>query len=155
MWRAPKPCRKSAQGARAGVCDMKHCHSRKLRVHVALLSTWVNCEGDGDPHSSLPLHANQKKHGSSMGSFLRLIVYHTAILLGFAAVYASLISSPEHIEITSANTERSRITALYMAVSTHTTVGYGDIVPASTRARLLTSLHMLLVFLATIGALAN
>jgi voltage-gated potassium channel Kch len=84
-----------------------------------------------------------------------LLVYHSIILSVFTLIYASIISSPEHIEITSANTERSRITALYMAVSTHTTVGYGDIVPASTRARLLTSLHMLLVFLATIGALAN
>ncbi len=90
-----------------------------------------------------------------MGAFFRIFVYNAVILAAFTAVYTTLIKDPAHIEITSPNTDRSTLTALYMAVSTHTTVGYGDIVPTSTRARLLTSLHMLLVLLATIGAFAN
>ena len=75
----------------------------------------------------------------------RLAVYNLAVLVAFVFVYASILSDPAHFDAPSAD-KRGFGSAVYFAVATHTTVGFGDIVAKSSRARGWTMAHLALVF---------
>ena len=75
----------------------------------------------------------------------RLALYNIAVLVAFVFVYASILSDPVHFDAPSTD-KRDVGSAVYFAVATHTTVGFGDIVAKSNRARAWTMAHLALVF---------
>ena len=81
----------------------------------------------------------------------RMLAYHGAVFVAFACVYALLIADPKDFDAPSGD-KRDFGSAVYFAMVTHTTVGYGDVVARSGRARMLTAAHVALVFLGLAGA---
>lgn len=70
---------------------------------------------------------------------VKLLVYIMTIIV-FAYIYTKFN------DVSDWNTKLDYNSALYFATTTMTTVGYGDIVPTSLRARRLVQIQMLLCF---------
>ncbi len=81
----------------------------------------------------------------------RMLAYNGAVFAAFVCVYAFLIADPREFDAPSGD-KRDFGSAVYFAMVTHTTVGYGDIIARSGRARMLTAAHVALVFLGLVGA---
>lgn len=80
-----------------------------------------------------------------------VLVYNVAIFFTMALVYF-LIGMTKHFNLPD-GTGGHVGTALYFAMVTHTTTGYGDISPKTGLARSLVTLHMSLVWLQASSAL--
>lgn len=70
---------------------------------------------------------------------------HIAILLFFVMVYRFFPGGFENHFDT--NKQANWIDCLYFGVSTHSTVGYGDIAPKTPIARLVVITHIIVVFM--------
>ena len=75
----------------------------------------------------------------------KLFAFNAVVLVVFGLAYASLLPDAAEFDAPSGD-KRDVGSAVYYAVATHTTVGYGDIVARSARARMLTTVHIALVF---------
>jgi hypothetical protein len=76
----------------------------------------------------------------------KLLVYNAVVFAAFVLLYSGLIGDPKHFDVPGSD-QRNFASAVYFAATTHTTVGFGDIVAKSTLARSLTMVHLALVFI--------
>lgn len=81
----------------------------------------------------------------ALTSIEKLFAFNAVVLVVFVCVYASLLPDAAEFDVPSGD-KRDLSSAVYYAVATHTTVGYGDVLARSRRARMLTTVHMALVF---------
>ena len=79
------------------------------------------------------------------------VVLHIAILGVFAIVYSIIGDASDW----STGKKLSWIDAIHFSITTHTTVGYGDIYPIKGTPRWVTHIHMLLVFFLAIVDIFN
>ena len=80
-------------------------------------------------------------------------LYHVLVFLTFFVVYLTIPGGfRKHFNVPDKTSASSLDVGYYTAV-THTGVGYGDIYPVSTPARMLVSVHILLVVLAVFNVL--
>jgi len=84
-----------------------------------------------------------------LGPVEKLLVYNAVVLAVFAYLYSTLLPDAAEFDVPSGD-KRDVGSAVYYAVATHTTVGYGDIVARSGRARMLTTAHVAMVFVGMI-----
>lgn len=92
-----------------------------------------------------------------MGLVLNLLIFHVVVMVVFFATNFALMrtTTQNHFSQNAPNDTVSQvINAFYYTVTTHTTVGFGDMTPRSTIAKFATGLHQLMVFIVTAGVFA-
>ncbi len=81
--------------------------------------------------------------GVDSGMTRRLVIYHAIILLTFACIYYFMM--PDNFTMPP-GTPDEPLTALYYASVTHVGLGYGDITPATRKARIAAMIHAMLAW---------
>jgi len=83
---------------------------------------------------------------------VHLLILANVVLLGvFALIYFIINKVDSKAFNYSFNIPLNFIDMVYFAIATHTTVGYGDIVPAKTYAKIIVCVHMMLVLFLNLG----
>jgi len=75
---------------------------------------------------------------------LQFLAINLLFILGFAVIYW-IWGTPEHFKSLFSAPYLSALDALYLSFITHSTIGYGDIVPISASMRLITILHTIVM----------
>lgn len=75
---------------------------------------------------------------------IQFLVINIGFILGFALIYW-IWGTPEHFKSQYTQPYLSGIDALYFSFITHSTLGYGDIVPISQNMRAITILHTIVI----------
>tara|TARA_Y100000310_G_C20495448_1_gene721305 strand:- start:681 stop:962 length:282 start_codon:yes stop_codon:yes gene_type:complete len=73
--------------------------------------------------------------------------HKTIIYLGFSFIFAFIYNQMDHEEFKGFTEESRFFDHLYYSVNTQATIGYGDISPVSNRAKLVSMIHALLIFI--------
>lgn len=72
---------------------------------------------------------------------------HLTVLMVFVTIYYSFPGGFENnFSVANKDKKSSWIDCLYFGVTTHSTVGFGDILPKTTGAKLCTIAHIVIVF---------
>lgn len=80
-----------------------------------------------------------------------ILLYNLALFLVFGFIYSFFIQNESDFATIPVNANRDKFSAYYFSLTTHTTLGYGDITPSSTFLRLIVMLHTILVLAGNFG----
>jgi hypothetical protein len=82
-----------------------------------------------------------------------LVIVHVLIFLVFLSLnYAFMLMNSTGDYFVSKTS--GIIDALYYTTATHTTTGFGDVVPVATTTKLISTAHMMSVFMFTVGIMS-
>lgn len=91
-----------------------------------------------------------KLFGTDIKVARRVVAYHALIFLLFTAVYWSIGFEHEFVHPPGITKPGLR-DCVYFAATVHSTSGFGDVYPKTTRARAAVGFHMLAAMVGTLG----